>query len=210
MKPNPVNSLPSAVATVLLGLLLLAANALNARAQGVVDPLVVLRTGTGGPLITASQSFFVPASANPQTLQIAVGFSTDEIVAPDTFFDSVTLTLEDELASLAAIFFTIDISGTYWAPTPGGVFIDPDAIVRSAIPFPTLTPVHASQVAYSLTLPVPASMTGKQLNLFLDLFNNQDAAGSLAWMSPVTIVPEPASFAMALLGAGWLVWRRRK
>ncbi|HEY9510904.1 MAG TPA: PEP-CTERM sorting domain-containing protein [Verrucomicrobiae bacterium] len=209
MKRNPVSSFRHCAAAILCGLGILAAGHKNAAAQGVIDPAAILQTGTGNPLTTAVQSIFLPASTVPMQIQIAVGFSTDETFAPETFFDSVTLTLSDDLASLAAIFFTMDCSGAFWAPTPGGgIPVDANSIERTSIEFPDLTPVHANQVAYYLTLPVPASLTGRQLNLYLDLFDNQNSAGSLAWMSQVTVVPEPATAALIALGMFCFAFRR--
>jgi len=210
MKRNQVNSLRHCAAVLLCGLIFLGA-VRNAAAQSVIlDPIAVLQTGNGETLHSAWQSVFIPESAFPQQIQIAVGFSTDETFAPETFFDSVTLTLQDELSSLAAIFFTMDCSGAFWAPLPdGGIPVDPNAIGRESIEFPDLSPAYVHQVAYYLTLPIPASLTGRQLNLYLDLFDNQDTAGSLAWMSQVTVVPEPGAAALAALGTALFALRRK-
>jgi hypothetical protein len=210
MKRNQVNSLRHCAAILLCGLIFFGAHR-NADAQGVIlDPVAVLQTGNGETLHSALQTLFIPQSAFPQQIQIAVGFSTDEIFAPETFFDSVTLTLQDELSSLAAIFFTMDCSGVFWAPLPdGGIPVDANAIGRESIEFPDLSPAYAHQVAYYLTLPIPASLTGRQLNLYLDLFDNQNATGSLAWMSQVTYVPEPGTAALVALGTVLFALRRK-
>lgn len=183
----------------------------TAHAQGSFEPAYVIRTGTApGPLITVSQNVFLPASGLEQMLYLAFGFSTSEAIAPQTFLDSVTLTLKDETAGTAAIFATIDRTGTYWAPTPGGLPVDPAAIIRHPISFPNLSPAYANQWAYLVGLPVPAAWSGKNLTLYLDLFDNQNDSGSLGWMSEGSLVPEPAAF--SLLGVGFAVWtlcRRR-
>jgi PEP-CTERM motif. len=184
----------------------------SALAQGTFGPDIVVRTSDGGPLISGMQSFFIPASETVQQIQIAIGFATDEVVSPETFFDSLTLTLQDDLANLTALYFTIDCTGTFWAPnTPGGLGIDPESIGRENIAFPDLEPNYSSKVAYFLSLPVPASMTGRQLTLYLDLFNNGDNVGSLGWMSHVVVVPEPGTAALAALGLVLAArWRARR
>jgi hypothetical protein len=178
-------------------------------AQGSTQATTILRTGSGGPLITGTQTFFLPESQVPQEIEIAVGFATDELPGSGTFFDSLTLTVQDDLAAFAAIFMTIDTTGTLWAPTPGGVFIDPNSIVRQTILFPDITgAVPANRVAYMLKLPIPAVMTGRALTLYLDLFDNANSDASLGWMSDVVVVPEPTI--AALLGLGAVLFFRRK
>lgn len=211
MKRNPVCSLRHCAAVVLCGAAVLASAPGDAAAQGTAEPQTILQTGAGGPLITGTQSFFMPGAPAAQQIQIAIGFSTDESLVPETFFDSLTLTLQDDVTSLTAVFFTIDRSGSFWAPTtPGGIAIDPDSIGRDPIPFPDLAPDYAFKVAYYLTLPIPAPMTGRQLTLYLDLFDNQNTAGSLGWMSQVTVVPEPSAMALIALGFALIARLRSK
>jgi hypothetical protein len=182
----------------------LISNESTALAQGTT----VLHTGAGSPFLSGSQSLFIPASPSGVWVQLAVGFSTDEIVSPNAFFDSATLTLQNGSATSTAILFTTDCSGWYWSPAGGTAVIDPNAIDHSAIPFPDLTPIHAQQTAWVLNIPVPESMTGQTLNLYLDLFDNQNAIGSLAWMGPAYVIPEPSIFALAALGAAFALRRR--
>ena len=180
-------------------------------AQGTTQATTVLRTGTGGgPLVTGTQTFFIPESITPQEIEIAVGFATDEVFIPQTFFDSLTLTIQDDLATLGAIFLTIDTTGTQWAPTPGGgVVIDPDSIIRQSIGFPVIAgDIPANQIAYALKLPIPPALTGRQLTLYLDLFDNGNSDPSLGWMSDVIVVPEPTTAALIALG-GLLLFRRK-
>lgn len=171
--------------------------------------LSVVRTGTGGsPLATESQTIFVPFSDNGAWIRLALGFATDETVAPNTLFDSATLTLQYGSTAPTAIVFTADCNGWHWSPSGGTVVIDPNEIDHSSILFPDLTPTYAQQTAWLLTFPAPPSMTGQTLDLHLDLFDNQDSVGSLAWMAPATVIPEPSIFTLSVLGAAFAMRRK--
>ncbi|HYG23694.1 MAG TPA: hypothetical protein VEH04_13000 [Verrucomicrobiae bacterium] len=210
MKCHPAISIGHCIAACLLVAFFSPAFAWSTAGQGTVQPISVLRTGAGGPLVSGSQTFFVPQSAQAQQITIAVGFGTDEIVLPETIFDSLTLTIEDAAASLSALFLTMDITGTFWAPPGSGLFIDADSIGRELIDFPEIPGGSpANRTAYSLTLPIPAEMTGHSLTLYLDLFDNGNGLPSLGWMSQVIAVPEPAAGMFVLLGALLLVARNR-
>jgi hypothetical protein len=167
-------------------------------AQGTFGPLVVLRTGTGGPLISSTLTIGAFDVGQPASLQFAFGFSTDEQPAPGTFLDSLTLTVADASGPLGVIYNTTDRSGSFWAPpAPGLIAISEDSITRLSIPFPDVTPVHANQFAYLVTAPVPNELLGRNLNFYLDLFDNQNGINSLGWVS-VAPVPEPSTWALAL------------
>jgi hypothetical protein len=181
---------------------------LSSLCQGLAQGLSVVRTGTGSPLVTESQTIFVPASDNGAWIRLAVGFATDETVAPNTVFDSATLTLQYGSATPTAIIFTADCNGWFWSPSGGTIAIAPNSIDRSSILFPDLTPTYAQQTAWLLTVPVPFSMTGQTLNLHLDLFDNQNSFGSLAWMGPATVIPEPSIFALSAIVAAFVLRRR--
>jgi hypothetical protein len=172
------------------------------QAQGVNEPAFVLRTGGNVPLVSATQSVFVPGNITAPELLISIGFATAESWTPGSFLDSVTLTLRDQVSLNTAIYATIDGGGTLWAPSSGGLTIDPDSIIRSTIPFPSLTPELPFKWAYVLRLPVPEQMLGRSLDLHLDLFDNQNGSQSLAWMSGVVVIPEPSG--AVIFGCGVL------
>jgi hypothetical protein len=166
-------------------------------AQGTFGPLVVLRTGMGGPVLSSTQTIGSFSIGQPASLQFTFGFSTDEQTAPGTFFDSLTLTLGEANGSLSVIYNTTDRTGSYWGPpAPGAIFISPDSIVRQSIAFPDLDPVHTNQFAYLVTAPVPNELLGRNLNFYMDLFDNQNGIDSLGWVS-VAPVPEPSTWALA-------------
>jgi hypothetical protein len=109
------------------------------------------------------------------------------------------------------VLLTADGSGIVWAPpTPGGVGIPPDAILRSSIPFPSLTPVTAQQTAFLVTVPLPTVFSGA-VNVHFDLFDNLDSVASLGWYNRVR-VPEPGTWALLVTGllAMWMGRRLRR
>jgi hypothetical protein len=167
-----------------------------------------LRTGGGSPLVTFTELVSVPSNALPSALSFEFGFGTDEVPSPGVFLDSFSVTVQDAARLNTLVLLTADGSGMVWAPpTPGGVGISPDAILRSSIPFPSLTPVTAQQTAFLVTVPLPTVFSGA-VNVHFDLFDNLDSVASLGWYNRVR-VPEPGSW--VLLGGGllWLCCRMR-
>jgi hypothetical protein len=164
--------------------------------QGLPGPVVVLRTGGSTPLVSATQAMGSFSASGPASFQFAFGFSTDEEPTPSLFLDSMTLTLAEANGALTAIYNTTDRNGSLWAPpAPGAIFISPDSILRQSIAFPDLEPQHAHRFSYLVTAPVPTELLGRDLNFYVDLFDNQNSAHSLGWFS-IAPVPEPAVWAI--------------
>lgn len=183
--------------TWLVGAAALFAAGAQSFGQGTVGPVVVLRTGAGGPLVSSTQPIGSFSAGGPALFQFAFGFSTDEEPSPGTFLDSFTLTIGEAGGSLNAVYNTTDRTGSYWAPiAPGSIFISPDSITREAIPFPEINPDHAHQFSYLVTAPIPSELLGRNLNFYADLFDNQNGIHSLGWFN-VTPVPEPSTWALA-------------
>ena len=181
----------------LIGAVALLAGGAQSFGQGTVGPVVVLRTGAGGPLVSSTQSIGSFSAGGPALFQFSFGFSTDEEPAPGLFLDSFTLTIGEAGGSLNAVYNTTDRTGSYWAPiAPGSIFLSPDSITREVIPFPNLDPNHTHQFAYFVTAPVPTELLDRNLNFYADLFDNQNGINSLGWIS-VTPVPEPSTWALA-------------
>jgi hypothetical protein len=176
-----------------------------------------LHTGGGIPLVSATQSLFAPNLVPETRLQLNFGFSTDEIFAPDQFFDSFTITLQDAGGLSTAVLLVADTSGVTLAPpTPGGIPVNPLSLNLESTAVPPLSLTLAKQLAFHLDAPIPAQMVGGQINVFFDLFDNLDSVPSLGWFSDVSIVPEPGSGSLMLLAVAVLGkhlrttrWRRK-
>jgi len=179
------------------------------RGQGVIVPL---NTGGGQPLVTEMSTVTVGADLLQPRLEFNFGFATDESVAPETFLDSFTLTIQDANRVFTAVLLTADASGTELAPTtPGTVAIDPATISTAAIAYPNLQPVLANQQAFQASVAIPTQFFGGEVDVFFDLFDNLDARASQGWFSDlrVTAVPEPQACTLLLL-AGSLCWRLKQ
>src|SRR6266480_4166489 len=169
-----------------LFLLLVGAHARLLAQSGISTegPFTVFRTGTNEPLLTLSLPFSAPPTNSPSLLRFDFGFATEEPDLPDTFFDSFSVTLQRNDQSATALLLTADRTGVQWAPTnPGGLTLNPtDDVQHADTPFPNLTPSLALKFAYSITFALPMALAGGPLTLFLDLFDNLNAASSLAYV----------------------------
>jgi hypothetical protein len=192
-----------------LALLLWPASAQLGRAQGTV---VFHNTGGGEPLVSEVRSIFLDAALQQPRLIFNFGFATDETPSPGGFLDSFTVTIQSTNLSFSAVYLTADATGIAWGPpTPGSLFIDPASINASALSYPSLQPVLATQTAFAVSAPLPAQFLGGSVNVFFDLFDNLDNKASQGWFSGVGVatVPEPRAWTLWLLG-GALCWRFKR
>lgn len=172
----------------------------------IAQGIITLHTGGGLPLVSSSQTLLLPAGSDAVPLEFEFGFATDEIAVPNAFLDSLTVTIQDAMAR-ALVLLTADAGGVVWAPpTPGAVFISPNAIVRVPIPFPLLQPPLAQQWAFAVAIPLPPELVGP-IQVYFDLFDNLDSTHSLGWYRDVRI-PEPGTGALLLAGSCLLLLRR--
>lgn len=188
---------------VLLAVLLAACNIANG--QGTIS---ILQTGGGDPIISSSVPLIVEGNS---ILSFRFGFTTDESAAPETFLDSFSVSLSDDLGGYAPI-ATLDASGTYWTPPGGTVAVTDTEIFREPVGLPpNLTPL-AEQLAWFVMVPIPEIFEGKSLTLYFDLFDNANHVSSVGWFSDVTLrpVPEPDTHWMILAGLSLFWWRFRR
>ena len=177
----------------ILGLSVVAFGGLVAGTHGA-DPPWVLVTSGGTALVSTQEVLQIPLTMPLPRLQFDFGFATDETPVPNSFLDSFSLTLQNNEPSQTVLLLTVDAFGVKWAPpNPGGLLLLPDSLLRHEIPFPDLVTNLDHHFAYSLTLSLPPELAGKPATLYLDLFNNTNSLGSLAFLDHLTVVPGPVT-----------------
>lgn len=148
--------------------------------------------GAGGPLLSRSWSFTVPATNRQPRLTLEFGFATDETLVPTLIPDAFTVTVQASDASVAAVLLTADRSGVAWAPSsPGALTLDPASIQRASIGFPSLQPGLDVQAAYLVEVRVPEELAGRAVTVFGDFFDNLNGISSLAYSTAPAVVALP-------------------
>jgi hypothetical protein len=176
-------------------------------AQGTlefVDPIVLV-TENNKPLTSASRTVAVSDTLPLPQLEFSFAFSTEETVEPGAFLDSFSVTMQDPSGVNSVVLLTTDAGGLVWAPpTPGTLFTEPDAIQDQSIsiPFPAVDPKYDNgMVSYRVSAPILQPFIGKDVNVFFDLFNNENNLNSMGVFGDLAVVPEPAALQLGLLGA---------
>ena len=180
------------------------------RAQG----LVTFNTDSTTPLISQMQSLDTSVPGGQPLLEFDFGFATAESPSPGGFLDSFTVSLQDLNQTFTAILFTDDPNGLVLAPaTPGTLVLNSSLMNLNVIGYPSLQPVVPNQAAFHFSMPVPQEFAGNPMNVYFDLFNNEDGLASQAWVDNVQIatIPEPP-VSLLLLLSGCILWKfsRRK
>lgn len=168
----------------------------------------LLQTGNP-PTVSREVTLVLDPTVQTPFLTFDMGFATDETVQPQTFLDSLTVTLHEPSANLFYVYLTADAGGFLWAPeTPGGEVVDSQSIFREPISFQLDTTLQ-SREAYSIRVPLDSSFAGKTVNIHFDLFDNGDGLSSLGWFNNVSVVPEPGALVIALAGLAALRFFRK-
>jgi len=180
--------------------------------QGREEALVTLNPIPGEGVISEVRPVMFDSVGGSFVFQLKLGFGTDEVFGPGTIFDSFSITLQTEDLSRTWVLATFDASGVVWAPaTPGTETLSDSSIARTSINYPSLLPDFSFRHAYALEVALPENATGQPLNLYFDLFNNQNSVASQGWFTDVVVVPEPSVVALSVTGILmlWLLKRRR-
>ena len=146
-------------------------------------------------------------------LQLKFGFGTDEVFGPGTIFDAFSVTVQSADLTKTWVLATFDASGVVWAPvTPGTETIDQSSISRTTINAPSLLPDFRFAQAYNVEWMLPTDAAGQPLNIYYDLYNNQDPIASQGWFTDIIVVPEPGVISLGVLGLGlvWLIQQRSR
>ena len=163
-------------------------------------PEIILETGGPEATVSAFRDLGHIEQAK-RWVTFDFGFATIEELLENSFLDSATLTLQGSSPATTTILATIDRSGVLWAPqVPGGISLNPNAISWTEIDFPGLSLDLPHRRAYSTHVELPQEFYGQEVRFIIDLFDNQNAQDSLAYVSAPTVVPEPGVIALAAAG----------
>lgn len=172
----------------------------------------LLETGSGAELVTVERRVLLPKVERP-LIYFDLGFATEEQLFPQSFYDSLSVSLRNADGGTYSFLLTADISGVTWAPTtPGGFQLNQDGIVRERIDFPVSGIDLPNQFAYRVGFAVPDPFMGESLDVIFDLFDNQNAFRSVGYVSDLTVIPEPRTWVIFVFGLAALgiVYRKRK
>jgi hypothetical protein len=180
-------------------------------AQGIQGVPVLLNTSSSEPLSTESRLIRFSSEVLNPVLQMKAGFATEEAFGPGMIFDSFTISLKSD-ETVARVIATFDASGVVFAPPSSGsqASTDADSIAREPIPYPLLSPILNHQSAFSLEIALDPSLAGKSLELYFDLFSNQEGGRSQGWFADVVLVPEPHLVCIGVMAGMMLVAFRRR
>ncbi len=172
---------------------LLAVTPLCAQVVDRGDGTTTFETGGSFPLWTGEWVFEVPALEFEPTLELEVGFSSEEPEAFGAFLDSFSLTLQTTDGVSTAVLVTMDPTGAVWAPeTPGGVAVDLlDLNTLEAVIY-DLDPVFPYTLSFSVSYSLPDTFADGGLTLYGDLFDNQNEWNSVAYVTSPRISRLPA------------------
>ncbi len=175
--------------------------------------ITTLQTGGSGPSITGTEQLTIGTGPSPAPLDLKAGFATDEAPRPGLFPDSFTITLQDFGQSGQTNTFvisTIDLYGALPNPSsPPGITAAPGEIVMTPISDPSEVLGYAQKFSFDVRFLPPPQFAGENAVLYFDLFDNQQAPGSIAWFTTVSAVPEPGVVSLIILAAALcFCWRR--
>jgi hypothetical protein len=178
--------------------------------QGRFDPVVV-NPVAGEALVGVTERLsFWSGLVNPG-LRIKIGFGTDESGGPGVFSDSFSVTLETDDRSVTLLLMTFDPRGVVWAPpTPGTTPLSEEAIQRSAIEYPSLTPVLGNLQAYQVEVALPREVLGQGFTMYFDLFSNDNGIASQGWYADLQLIPEPGVMWLGMVGLALCLFRWRR
>jgi len=163
--------------------------------------IVSLNTGGGQLLVSESRGLSVDSNQVLPALEFEFGFATDESFQAGSFFDSFTVTLQDQSGSPTAVYWTIDASGLVAAPpTAGALNLNVSGVRTYTRAYPNLSPALSQRQAFQARALIPPEFAGRPVTIFFDLFDNQDDQKSQAWFTEPRIVGAPLLSLSTLTG----------
>jgi hypothetical protein len=166
---------------------------------------VTFRTGTNGPVLQ-TRTFTLPPPSAQTPVFFEFGFASAERPGAGVIFDSFSIAVEGAPGFSQLV--TIDANGAVWAPqTPGTVPVPGEALSWQQTQFRGATDGMDVYGAYQFTFAIPELWAGHALSFHLDMFDNHDNVGSLAY-GGMTAIPEPSVLALFLVGLATHFLRR--
>jgi hypothetical protein len=162
-----------------------------------------MQNGGGTPEVS-DQVTVTSSGSGATTIQYDFGFFTTEVVTPNTFLDSLTVSIQDAALDVTVV-STTDASGTLWEPpSPGAVPLTASAVGFQTMAPTQLSPVNGRGVAYAVDVTLPAGLQGTTFTVDFDLFDDQNPSTfALAYFGNVEVVssvPEPSAEILVCLG----------
>ena len=129
-------------------------------------------------------------------IEFDLAFGSAERPTPGTFLDSLSLSFQPPGTQETALLWTTDASGSFWFPNnPGGLVFPADHLEYRAIPFPdAASGTWSTTISFAVSLSLNVECQNCESGLWLDLFNNQSAPESNAWLQNLRLVARDPFF----------------
>lgn len=129
-------------------------------------------------------------------MEFDLAFASAESMSPGSFLDSFSLSFQPPGTQETALLWTTDASGSFWFPNnPGGLVFPADHLKYRAIPFPNdHAGPWATTVSFAVSLSLNVECQNCESALWLDLFDNQSAPESAAWLRNLRLVARDPFF----------------
>lgn len=186
---------------------LVAARAALAASLPAIGQPWIVDTSVPAPLQTGTLQV-PPTLTGMGKLQYEIGFSTRETPALGALFDSLTLTVARGDGSGAANVATADVFGLSALGFGAGSLLSGGSISDQQVtPSGPLMGNPATQYAFSIEVTLPPSLVGTELQTTFNFFNNGDDVPTQAY---ATLIPEPATVGLSIMGIAFVLAFQRK
>lgn len=154
---------------------------------GAEIPGAVAFLEADGEVVLKSHQVELPGSSSDGArLSFEIGFGSDELIVPQFFSDSFSVSLYRPQADESLLLVTADAGGFRWAPAnPGGIRADESSIRRSLLGDVFSLDGFQSAWSYHVSVPWPSLSPATAHVLLLDMFDNQNALASIGWIGSV-------------------------
>ena len=154
---------------------------------GAEIPGAVAVLEADGEVVLRSHQVELPGSSSDGArLSFEIGFGSDELIVPQIFSDSFSVSLYRPQSDESLLLVIADAGGFRWAPAnPGGIRADESSIRRSLLGDVFSLDDFQSSWSYDVSVPLPSVSPASAHVLLLDMFDNQNALASIGWVGSV-------------------------